>query len=124
MASRRAPRPSARGRAGATLSLLVALAGAFSAALATPSCLERRDTEDPAASELTRCATCHGDPEREGDYLERSAPPRDLYGASEPAYYGVGAHQLHLRAGTDHGAVACQECHIVPESTNAPGHAD
>lgn len=123
MADRLAPRPRARGRAEATLSLLVAVAGALTAALATPSCLERRDT-DSHASEVTRCASCHGDPAREGDYLERSAPPRDLDGASESNFYGVGAHQLHLRASSSHAAVACQECHVVPDSANAPGHAD
>jgi predicted CxxxxCH...CXXCH cytochrome family protein len=110
-------------RREANWSLLSAVSVALVAALGAPSCLERRDA-DPHASEVTRCATCHGDPEREGDYLERAAPPRDMSGASETNFPGVGAHQIHLRAGADHGPVACQECHVVPDSTDAPGHDD
>jgi len=40
-------------------------------------CLELRETA-VESSEVERCASCHGDPEREGDYLLRAAPPRDL----------------------------------------------
>lgn len=112
-----------KARREASWSLFSVTSLALVAALGAPSCLERRDPE-PHSSEVTRCATCHGDPEREGDYLERAAPPRDMSGASETSHAGVGAHQIHLRAGTDHGPVACQECHVVPDSTDAPGHDD
>jgi predicted CxxxxCH...CXXCH cytochrome family protein len=103
-------------------SLVSALVAAVCCALG-PSCLERRD-ESPDHSSETRCATCHGDPARSGDYLRRAAPPRDLSGASTSAYPGVGAHALHLDASGTHGAIACSECHIVPERTDSPGHAD
>ena len=87
-----------------------------------PSCLERRS--EPSAGVDSRCATCHGDPARAGDYLSRSAPPRDLSGASSGKYPGVGAHATHLYASASHGAVACNECHVVPERTGSLGHAD
>jgi len=87
-----------------------------------PSCLDRRDVVDD--SNETRCAVCHGDPQRAGDYLRRSAPPRDLSGAATSAYPGVGAHALHLDASSSHGAFACSECHVVPERTDSPGHAE
>lgn len=88
-----------------------------------PSCLERRD-ETGFDSNSTRCAVCHGEASRAGDYLRRSAPPRDLSGASTSAYPGVGAHSIHLDASSSHGAIACSECHVVPERTDSPGHAD
>lgn len=89
----------------------------------TPGCLERR--EAPAEDgELTRCATCHGDPARDGDALARSAPPGDLWNSQEPSYPGVGAHQIHLSASDTHTAFACTECHVVPETVEEPGHAD
>jgi predicted CxxxxCH...CXXCH cytochrome family protein len=98
----------------------VALAAALIAL--SPGCLEVRpgaaDDRDDA------CASCHGDPNREGTALRRSAPPRDLLGASDPSYPGVGAHTIHLDGSETHGPVACAECHIVPERTDDPGHAD
>lgn len=88
-----------------------------------PSCLERRD-DDAAESNLTRCASCHGDPTRGGDYLQRAAPPINLIGATDVAYPSVGAHLLHVYASDTHGPVACSECHVVPERLDSPGHAD
>lgn len=88
-----------------------------------PGCLERRN-EPPDNYELTRCTGCHGDPNRKGDYLARSAPPGDLYQSQEPSFPGVGAHQLHLNDGPTHRAFPCNECHIVPDSVDDPGHAD
>jgi predicted CxxxxCH...CXXCH cytochrome family protein len=87
------------------------------------SCLDRRAERVDDANE-TRCATCHGDPARGGDFLLRAAPPRDLSGASSPGYPGVGAHARHLYAASTHGALACGECHVVPERVDSPGHAD
>jgi predicted CxxxxCH...CXXCH cytochrome family protein len=113
-------RASAR---GAALSLWLAIAGAAGAALASPGCLERRD--EPASDpEATRCTSCHGDPERPGDFLQRAAPPFDLLRQSDPGYPGVGAHEIHLNAGDTHPAFACTECHVVPETVDTPGHAD
>ncbi len=107
----------------AAWSLWASVLGAAAMGTLAPSCLERRDEPDASDADR-RCASCHGDPAREGDYLVRAAPPRDLLGASDPHYPGVGAHQIHLSAGRTHGAVACSECHVVPESVAAPGHAD
>lgn len=112
---------SARSRRGSwLLSVLVlpALGG-----LLQPSCLVRRDSEG-AADDVQRCASCHGDPERPGDFLERSAPPNDLLGASHFSYPGVGAHQRHLTGSERHAPVPCAECHRVPERVDSPGHAD
>jgi predicted CxxxxCH...CXXCH cytochrome family protein len=86
-------------------------------------CLEHR--ADPTqASDLGRCATCHGDPTRPGDVALRAAPPRDLAGGTDPSFPGVGAHSIHLQASSTHAAFACNECHVVPERTDDPGHAD
>jgi predicted CxxxxCH...CXXCH cytochrome family protein len=98
---------------------------AFSAALAAlvGGCLDRR-TQSKRDALGDNCSSCHGDPSRKGDALLRAAPPRDLRGASTSAYPGVGAHALHLNASATHGAIACTECHIVPEAVSSPGHAD
>jgi len=100
-----------------------ACVGAVVLGLASPGCLERHEApaEDP---DVARCTSCHGDPERAGDYVLRSAPPKDLLGQSEPGYFGVGAHQIHLNASATHAAFPCTECHVVPDSVEAPGHAD
>jgi predicted CxxxxCH...CXXCH cytochrome family protein len=86
-------------------------------------CLERRSHDDSRDTAKARCAQCHGDPERGSDYLLNSAPPRDLRGASTDSS-GVGAHWIHLSASTTHAAIACSECHTVPDSVDAPGHVD
>jgi predicted CxxxxCH...CXXCH cytochrome family protein len=109
-----------RGRA-----LSVGLAAAIGAALIAPEpgCLERRDEAGVPADE-GRCASCHGDASRKGDFLQRAAPPRDLSGATEVGYPGVGAHAAHVQGSPSHAAVACSECHVVPDATDSPGHAD
>jgi predicted CxxxxCH...CXXCH cytochrome family protein len=86
-------------------------------------CIERR-TDPTEATAVGRCATCHGDPERAGDALSRSAPPRDLAGGTDPSYPGVGAHAIHLNASRTHAALACNECHVVPERSDSAGHGD
>jgi predicted CxxxxCH...CXXCH cytochrome family protein len=88
-----------------------------------PGCLDRRE-DARSEAEPQRCATCHGDPERAGDALARSAPPRDLLGQTRSVFPGVGAHALHLTASSTHAAVACAECHVVPDRVDTPGHAD
>jgi predicted CxxxxCH...CXXCH cytochrome family protein len=99
----------------------IALVAAFLAL--EPGCLERREGHE-ASSEEARCASCHGEPSRDGDFLQRSAPPRDLLGVLDPGYPGIGAHLTHVYASETHGRVACSECHVVPETTESPGHAD
>jgi predicted CxxxxCH...CXXCH cytochrome family protein len=91
---------------------------------ALPSaCYERRNDAAPNG-DVARCAACHGDASRAGDYLQRAAPPRDLSGGTEPSFPGVGAHSIHLQASSSHAAVACAECHVVPARSDEPGHAD
>src|SRR5262245_16134731 len=96
--------------------LLVALLGT--------ACLERRSHDDSRATEPARCAECHGEPNRGTDPLLNAAPPRDLRGATSTDSPGVGAHWIHLRASATHAAIACNECHSVPDSVETPGHAD
>ncbi len=116
-------RPAAKRHVGLLRRMAAcALLGVGAVGLA-PSCLERR-AEPIEETNAARCATCHGDPGRAGDFLSRAAPPRDLFGASGVGYPGVGAHALHLRAGKAHGAISCSECHIVPTRSDSPGHAD
>jgi predicted CxxxxCH...CXXCH cytochrome family protein len=69
------------------------------------------------------CATCHGNPD-EPDPLKRGAPPTDVSGNSETTFEGVGAHQVHVMGLGNGRAVACGECHTVPEKVDSPGHAD
>ena len=87
------------------------------------ACSQRRPETTSSTGE-ERCATCHGDPNRPGNFLERAAPPRDLSAANDPSHPGVGAHQIHLQASSTHAAIACGECHVVPDRVDSPGHAD
>jgi predicted CxxxxCH...CXXCH cytochrome family protein len=90
---------------------LVALA---SLAALTAGCTKAR----PAATETRdRCAACHGS-------SDNPAPPVSVSGASSTSDVAVGAHQAHLRDGALRGAVACDECHVVPATTDAAGHMD
>jgi predicted CxxxxCH...CXXCH cytochrome family protein len=123
MSERQPPRHPSPFERRATLSLGVVLLGAIVSALAAPSCLERRD-ESKSDAELTRCASCHGDAHRSGDYLRRAAPPKDLMLQTTSGYPGVGAHENHLNASATHAAVACNECHVIPDAVDSPGHAD
>lgn len=119
----RAARHRRRFERHATLSLgFVVLAAALSA-LAVPGCLEQRN-QPKTDAEVGRCASCHGDANRSGDYLRRAAPPKDLMQQSIPGYPGVGAHDIHLNASSTHAAVACSECHVIPTAVDSPGHAD
>jgi len=86
-------------------------------------CLQRRSAPFEQDAE-NRCTSCHGDSQRDADYLLRSAPPRDVSGATVPSSPGVGAHMLHLSSSSTHAAIACDECHRVPERADSPGHAD
>ena len=98
-------------------------AGAVSALLllsllGSLGCRSERDGLEPQATGPGACAgTCHG----EGD---NPAPPNDLDGNSTTSSPGVGAHAMHLASNGAHVAVTCEQCHVVPKSTDAPGHAD
>ena len=63
------------------------------------------------------CDSCHGSA---GD----PAPPTSVTGQTATTARGVGAHRSHLRAAAWHAPVACAECHAVPASVGALGHAD
>lgn len=116
-----AERTSHRVYGGLALSALALTLG-VSAVLGSSSCLSRRESSRDNREE--GCTACHGDPARGGEPLTRAAPPRDLSGATSSSYPGVGAHALHLSASTTHAAVRCDECHVVPDRTDARGHAD
>ena len=106
--SERSPRSAVPALAASAGLLLSALLAVFQ-----PGCLELRDSDEAATGEA-RCASCHGDPDRPGDFLARSSPPIDLLGARDIAYPGVGAHAIHLNDSQTHIAIACSECHVVP----------
>jgi len=63
------------------------------------------------------CDGCHGTG-------PQGAPPPDLSRSSDPASPGAGAHATHLVAGATHGAVACNQCHVVPQTVDQPSHID
>ena len=85
------------------------------------ACLSLREE---ATREQNTCASCHGNGDLGADALRQAAPPRDLMGNVSRDYPGVGAHEAHLEVSSAHAAVACAECHAVPETTDSPGHAD
>lgn len=105
------------------LAFCAALAVVTAGALAfEPACVDRYQSDStPAAN---RCSSCHGDATRSGTLLQRAAPPIDLLGNTKSEYPGVGAHLIHLYAGSTHGAVACNQCHVVPKDVESPGHND
>jgi len=64
------------------------------------------------------CSACHGGP-------DNPAPPTDTAGGSATTLLTVGAHQAHVTSGSSIAApLACDECHVVPTSVDAPGHMD
>lgn len=63
------------------------------------------------------CNACHGS-------AANAAPPLDTLGNSDPTTRGVGAHQIHVRAGPTHGALDCDACHVKPADVTAAGHMD
>jgi predicted CxxxxCH...CXXCH cytochrome family protein len=67
--------------------------------------------------EATTCYTCHGSP-------DSPAPPADLAGNTATTAAGVGAHQAHLAGNRLSTVIACDECHALPSSIEAPGHMD
>lgn len=63
------------------------------------------------------CTECHG-----SDGV--AAPPQDLAGNTARTAKGVGAHRQHIGASDWHRQVSCSNCHVVPTSTESPGHID
>jgi len=59
-------------------------------------------------SQTITCSSCHGSE-------INAAPPVSLSGATVTTDLEVGAHQAHPE---------CNECHIVPDTVDAPGHVD
>ena len=105
------------------LLLVVAIQGVLA-----PACLT---TQHEPPQQSRECTACHGDPSRasinidagiDADRINKAAPPLDLNGESDPMFRGVGAHQNHLTASDSHEAVACAECHVVPDSVFGNGH--
>ncbi len=102
------------------LAACVALSGAAAAFL--PGCLSRFQKDETPS--YRQCTACHGNASRAGTNLQKAAPPYDLNGNTTSEYPGVGAHMRHLYATSTHAAVACNQCHVVPKTVDAPGHAD
>ncbi len=64
------------------------------------------------------CWGCHGTQESEG------APAPDLAKSSDATRISVGLHALHLRGSKLIAAVACADCHRVPQLLTEAGHID
>lgn len=77
------------------------------------------DTIPPNADPLNGCSlACHGTD-------TSNAPPRSISGTTETTAVAVGAHQAHLVASPAwHLKVECADCHVVPQTVDAPGHID
>ncbi len=65
----------------------------------------------------TACDGCHGS-------NAQAAPPRDAQGNTATSARGVGAHRSHVVGRGLARVVQCEECHVVPATTVAPGHLD
>ena len=83
----------------------------YAGGIAGYSCLTCH-TDTPEA-----CNTCHGN-------SLNSAPPEDTEGNTETDFKSIGAHQAHLSEGSISNAVACSECHTVPQILYDAGHID
>ena len=71
---------------------------------------------EPPESDL-QCNSCHGNE-------TNAAPPVATDGSTETTAIGVGAHQAHLVGGAFRKGIACEECHVVPETVDDKGHVD
>ena len=63
------------------------------------------------------CSSCHGS-------SDNPAPPQGVNGQTDTGDLAVGAHQSHLNDSTIRKAIACSDCHPVPDAIDSPGHAD
>lgn len=95
-----------------------------SAAWALSGCLDTRGFEKWEAQ--GECTQCHGGtldaPKEAPEWI--AAPPYNLAGETDPEARGNGAHEAHLRGSGQSRTLLCSECHVVPETTDAPGHMD
>jgi predicted CxxxxCH...CXXCH cytochrome family protein len=64
-----------------------------------------------------RCDGCHGSG-------TSGAPPPGVHGEVLISAPAVGLHQIHLTGGGLGKAVACNECHLVPQQVADKGHID
>ncbi len=86
--------------------------------LVCTSCLQPREQKNSGHAEANACAAkCHGDG-------TTPAPPTDVSGNSDEKSPGVGVHRRHLALQLPSGPLACNVCHVVPQTTDALGHAD
>jgi predicted CxxxxCH...CXXCH cytochrome family protein len=72
------------------------------------------------------CTSCHGNRTQSATPTNPlyAAPPVDASGESATTAVGVGAHQTHVNAGALSAAIACSECHAVPDDlTSHPNGA-
>ncbi|MBI4817592.1 MAG: CxxxxCH/CxxCH domain-containing protein [Deltaproteobacteria bacterium] len=86
---------------------------AFAACLFAFSCTDDTTSEVPNDG----CRTCHGS-------RANAAPPKALDGSTDVSARGVGAHQAHVLGLRLARPVACEECHVRPETIDSPGHLD
>lgn len=93
----------------------------LAAAVAAAGCFVPR--EAPPQDDQA-CTRCHGDSSRAGDATLKAAPPTDTKGNTDVSFPGVGAHARHLEATDTHAAVACAECHLVPQESGDTFHND
>jgi len=68
-------------------------------------------------SAATECNACHGNE-------DNAAPPKSLAGGESTADQAIGVHQKHLAGSKVSNGVACEECHVVPDSVDDKGHVD
>jgi predicted CxxxxCH...CXXCH cytochrome family protein len=94
--------------------------GAASCTSCHPGPTDPRHVNGRVDLTVTSCTACHG----AGDHPN---PPSALDGATDPTSRGVGAHARHLdgtlgdRIGK---ALACNDCHDVPNAVGDPGHLE
>jgi predicted CxxxxCH...CXXCH cytochrome family protein len=74
------------------------------------------------AKSIESCNTCHGDFHARANDFVSAAPPRDLSRNRTTSARGVGAHQIHLRGGSNSVAIECSECHRVPTGVFVADH--
>jgi len=99
------------------LSAAIVTSGAL-IALAAAGCHRKAGIGDGMPDPATvECALCHGD---SGN--GNAAPPSDLKGRTDTSLVEIGAHQQHLADSAIRKAVACSECHVVPEQFDAANH--
>lgn len=96
--------------------LVPALAGVLFGLLACDSTPLATGLPDGEPTE-PGCSLCHGS-------AANAAPPSSLDALAEPAEIAVGAHQAHVRDSETREAIACEECHPVPETVDEAGHMD